>query len=220
VTLVKICGLTRGQDVDAAVALGAWAVGFVISESPRRLAPSLAAKLAARVPHGVLTVAVFTTEKPPLIAKIAARTGVRAVQLSAGAKGPNLAAVRAALSVAGVTEVALIAARDTRGIEKADFVLLDSRVVRSDGPVFGGTGRVLDWAGLAASRKRLPRPERLVLAGGLKPGNVRPAIRALRPLVVDVAGGVEASPGVKDHDKLSRFFAAVRTADAGAREED
>ena len=124
-TLVKICGLTRSQDVDTAVALGAWAIGFVITESPRRTAPSLVAKLAARVPPEVLSVAVFTIEKPFEIAKIVGRTGVRAVQLSAGTFGPNVAAVRAALSTAGLPRVALIVARDTRGAEKADFVLLE-----------------------------------------------------------------------------------------------
>ena len=217
-TLVKICGLTRSQDVDTAVAMGAWAIGFVITESPRRTAPSLVAKLAARVPPEVLSVAVFTTEKPFEIAKIVGRTGVRAVQLSAGTFGPNVAAMRAALSTAGLPRVALIVARDTRGAEKADFVLLDSRVIRHDSPVFGGTGQPLDWQGLAASRKRLPHPERLLLAGGLNPTNARMAIRALRPLAVDVSSGIEKSPGVKDAEKMKRLFAAVRSADADSDE--
>jgi len=218
VTLVKICGLTRAQDVDSAIAMGAWAIGFVITESPRQAAPSLVAKLAARVPPGVLSVAVFTVEKPFEMAKIVSRTGVRAVQLSAGAFGPNVAAVRAAFSTAGVPRVALIAARDTRGAEKADFVLLDSRVVRRDSPVFGGTGQPLDWQGLAASRNHLPRPERLVLAGGLNPTNARMAIRALRPLAVDLSSGIEKSPGVKDAEKMRRLFAAVRSADLDSEE--
>jgi phosphoribosylanthranilate isomerase len=213
-TLVKICGLTRAQDVDTAIEMGAWAVGFVITESPRQAVPGLVAKLAARVPPGVLSVAVFTIEKPFEIAKIVDRTGVRAVQLSAGTFGPNVAAVRAALSTAGMRRTALIVARDTRGAEKADFVLLDSRVIRRESPVFGGTGKPLDWKGLAASRNRLPRAERLLLAGGLDPANARMAIRALRPLAIDVSSGIEKSPGVKDFDKMRRLFAAVRSADA------
>jgi phosphoribosylanthranilate isomerase len=214
VTLVKICGLTRAQDVDAALAAGAWAIGFVITESPRQVPPSLVGKLAARVPPGVLSVGVFTIEKPFEIAKVVQRTGVRAIQLSAGTYGPNVAAVRAALSTAGVPRVALIVARDTRGAEKADFVLLDSRVIRRESPVFGGTGHPLDWRGLAASRSRLPQPERLLLAGGLNPTNARMAIRAVKPLAIDVSSGIEKSPGVKDLDKMYRLFAAVRSADA------
>jgi phosphoribosylanthranilate isomerase len=214
-TLVKLCGLTRGEDVDDAVAAGAWAVGFVVSESPRQVSHSLLGKLAARVPQGVLSVAVFTREKPFEIATIVDRSGVTAVQLSAGTYGPNVAAVRAAMSAAGVRQVALIAARDTRGAEKADFILLDSRVIRADSPVFGGSGRALDWKGIAHSRKRLPRPDRLVLSGGLNPGTVRPAIKALRPIAVDASSGLEKSPGVKDPEKIKRFFAAVRSADAG-----
>jgi phosphoribosylanthranilate isomerase len=213
-TLVKICGVTRAQDVDTVVALGAWAVGFVITESPRQVTPTAVAKLAARVPQGVLSVAVFTIEKPFEIARIVQRTGVTAVQLSAGTFGPNVAAVRAALSTADVRHVALIVARDTRGAEKADFVLLDSRVIRRDVPLFGGTGRPLDWQGLASARNRLPRPERLLLAGGLNPTNVRTAVRALRPLAVDVSSGIEKAAGVKDPEKLHRLFAAVRSADA------
>lgn len=213
-TLVKICGLTRAQDVDAAVAQGAWAVGFVITESPRQVKVSRVEKLAARLPTGVLSVAVVTTEKPFEIARIVESTGVAAVQLSAGAFGPNVAAVRAALSTAGAPRVALIVARDTRGVEKADFVLLDSRVIRRDSPVFGGTGHPLDWRGLAASRTRLPHPERLLLAGGINPTNARMAIRSLRPLAIDVSSGIEKSPGVKDLEKMTRLFSAVRSADA------
>jgi phosphoribosylanthranilate isomerase len=210
VTLVKVCGLRRSQDVDAAVGLGAWAVGFILTESPRKVTVAAAARLAARVGRGVLTVAVFTTERAGEIVAAVAETGVRAVQLSAGAHGPSVPAVRAAISAAGLPEPALIAARDARGLNEADFILYDTRHADAGYVQFGGTGRTLDWNAVAA----LPRRGRVVLAGGIGPENARVAIRRVAPLAIDVCSSVEVSPGVKDLDRLSALFATVRSADA------
>lgn len=219
-TLVKVCGLTREADVDAAVRSGAWAVGFILARSPRQVAPARAARLAARVPLGVLTIGVFTVEKANAVAESAVAAGLRGVQLSAGMRGPSVPAVRAALSTLGVTDMAVIAAPDTPGIAKADFALYDSRSRKKGATVFGGTGQTLDWDALARDLKHQRRTsqaaavDRVVLAGGLTPANVRKAVLAVHPLVVDVNSGVEKAPGEKDTLLLTRLFTTLRGADA------
>ena len=220
-TRVKVCGLTRVVDVQDAAKLGAWALGAVLSESPRRVTPQAAARLFALAPPDVLTVAVFTTESAAEVAAAAAIAGAGAVQLSAGVDGPSVVAVRAALHAAGISASVIIAAADTLDAGQADYVLLDSRLsgggsasaageaAASPGAVsvYGGTGQALDWRSIEA-----PTERPLVLAGGLTPANVGAAIATVRPFAVDVSGGVEQSPGVKDTHLLQRFFAAVRAA--------
>lgn len=204
-TSVKVCGLTRPEDVRLAAELGAWALGFVLAESPRHVVPARARELAAAAAD-TLTVAVVTTQSPAWIAGAVATSGVGAVQLSAGVDGPTVAAVRAAMGDAGV-EPLVIAAADTLDAESADFVLLDARAAGR----YGGTGRRLDWERLAAD-PATPR-KNLVLAGGLKPATVGAAIAALHPHAVDVSSGVEWVPGIKDAPRLRDFFRAVERAD-------
>jgi len=214
-THVKVCGLTREVDVRLAVALGAWACGFVLCASPRRGAPARAARLA-RLAGPALTVAVVTTESAAWIAAALADSALAAVQLSAGADGPTVAEVRAATGSRGLRPQ-ILAAADTPDADDADFALFDAR---SPG-VYGGSGMTLDWPTLAAdlaldADDTVSR--RLVLAGGLVPDNVGEAITALSPYAVDVSSGVEFAdaPGRKDPDLLERFFAAVaasRTAE-------
>jgi len=217
VTRVKVCGLTRDDDVRLAVELGAWALGFVLTESPRRVAAPRAAELVtaareggggpgARAPH---TVAVVTTESPAWIADALAESGADGVQLSAGADGPSVADVRAAAHSLRLRPL-VIAATDTQDARLADLVLLDARTAGA----YGGTGETLDWEALAADRETPSAG--LVLAGGLRPANVAEAIRALHPGTVDVSSGVEAAPGRKDHAALRDFFAAVVHADREA----
>ncbi|MBN2204757.1 MAG: phosphoribosylanthranilate isomerase [Thermoleophilia bacterium] len=203
-TRVKICGLTTKQDVCVAVRLGAWACGFVLSRSPRRVTLASAAEL---VPHTgrALAVAVVTTEDPEWIADAVAAGGFDAVQLSAGAEGPAVAAVQAAAQSRGLRPL-IIAADDTVGVRAADLYLLDARTPDT----YGGTGRTLDWGALAAEH---PPRERLVLAGGLHPANVDRAIALVRPHAVDVSGGVERAPGIKDPALLRSFFDAVARVD-------
>lgn len=206
-TLVKICGLTREADVKLAAEAGAWACGFVLSESPRSVSVWRAAELTP-LTGNALAVAVVTTESPEWIAAAVADGGFDAVQLSAGADGPGVEAVRAAAEARGLRPL-VIAAADAEGVEAADFVLLDAHGPDS----YGGTGHTLDWRALAAAQ--LPR-ERLVLAGGLRPSNVDGAIRLLRPLAVDVSSGVERAPGIKDPRLVRTFFGAVAGADHAA----
>ncbi|HUU32794.1 MAG TPA: phosphoribosylanthranilate isomerase [Vicinamibacterales bacterium] len=201
-TLVKVCGLTRERDVCRAVELGAAACGFVLSASPRQVTPERAGALSTET-AGILAVGVVTTEPAEWIAAAAAQAGLGAVQLSAGADGPTVAAVREAAGRHSLRPL-VIAAADTPDAAAADFLLFDAR----GSGVYGGTGDTLDWAALAA-----PPGARLVLAGGLTAGNVGEAIATLHPSMVDVCSGTEAAPGVKDEALLTGFFAAVAHAD-------
>ena len=204
-TGVKICGLTREEDVRCAAALGAVACGFILSASPRRVTAARARALAADAGEA-LTVAVVTTESAEWIALRLAESGLQGVQLSAGVDGPTVAEVRVAAARRGLRP-RIIAAADTPDASEADFTLLDTRTPGE----YGGTGRTLDWQALAVSK--LPPAGRLVLAGGLSPGNVEHAITTLHPSMVDVGSGAEAAPGVKDEELLRAFFAAVARAD-------
>jgi len=203
-THVKICGLTTARDVKHAATYGAWACGFVLTESPRRVSLAEAAALTPLCGES-LAVAVVTTEDPAWIAGAVAAGGFGAVQLSAGADGPSVAAVRAASLSLGVRPF-VIAAADTEDAGKADLVLLDARTPES----YGGTGRRLDWKALAAAA--LPR-QRLVLAGGLLPSNVDGAIKLVRPFAVDASSGIERTPGIKDLRLMRAFFGVVAGAD-------
>ena len=198
-TRVKICGLTTAHDVKLAAAYRTWACGFVLSESPRRVGVARAAELTPLCGRS-LAVAVVTTEEPVWIAGAVAAGGFGAVQLSAGADGPSVSAVRAAALSRGLRPL-VIAASDTEDAGEADLVLFDARTPEA----YGGTGRRLDWKALAAAK--LPR-ERLVLAGGLLPSNVDGAIKLVRPFAVDVSSGIERTPGIKDH-RLMRAFVGV-----------
>jgi phosphoribosylanthranilate isomerase len=206
VTRVKICGLRREGDVRFAAELGAHACGFVLSDSPRRVTPERARRLAGEA-GDALTVAVVTIETADWIASALERADLRAVQLCAGADGPSVGAVKAAAVRRGLSPL-VIAAADTAGASGAEMILRDARTPGA----YGGTGVTLDWEAAAGGA---PAAERLVLAGGLTPGNVPRAIAALHPSVVDVSGGVESAPGVKDHALLAAFFTAVDAADHG-----
>jgi phosphoribosylanthranilate isomerase len=234
-TRVKVCGLTRAEDVRLAAELGAWALGFVLTESPRRVDVARAGRLVAVArkagssavrgasadassPHAPpLAVGVVTTESPAWIAAALEAAGLDAVQLSAGADGPTVAEVLAAAQTPprGAPRPLVIAAADTPDASLADFTLLDARAPGA----YGGTGLTLDWDALEDELATLR--ERLVLAGGLTPANAAAAVRALHPAVVDVSSGVESIPGVKDAALLRAFFAAVDHADrddaAGAK---
>ena len=203
VTRVKICGLTRAGDVRLAADLGAWACGFVLTDSPRRVAPALAAELATAA-GAAMTVGVFTTESADEIAAALSIARLGAAQLSAGADGPSVAAVRSAALARGLRP-RIVAAADTPDAGAADYLLADGR---SPGR-YGGTGRPADWDAAAALEGDRP----LVLAGGLDHANVRAAIAHVHPFAVDVAGGVERAPGAKDPVLLAAFFAAAGGAD-------
>jgi phosphoribosylanthranilate isomerase len=194
---VKICGLTTAEAVHAAVEAGADAVGFVFAPSPRRIAPAAAAALAQSVPPGVLRVAVMRHPSPAEWQAVA--TEVRPDWLQTDAADLPGLEVPAGIGVLPVY-------RDTPALD-SDALAREDRALFETG--VSGTGAMpdLDRARQLAARTRL------VLAGGLNPGNVAAAIRAVRPWGVDVSSGVEASRGVKDPARIAAFVRAVRQAE-------
>jgi len=204
-TRIKICGLTREADVDAAVEAGADAVGFVLyPKSPRHVTVERAAALASRLPPFVTPVILFVNADAALIA--AALGAIPDVLLQFhGDETP--AACRAA------GRPFLRAARMAPGFDLLDFatqyphaqgLLLDAHV-----EAYGGGGKVFDWSLIPPN---VPRP--VVLSGGLHAGNVIDGIFQVRPSAVDVSSGVESAKGIKDAEAIRRFCEAVREADA------
>lgn len=207
---VKFCGLTRPADAREAVRLGARYVGVILASGPRLVGPEQARAVLADIPAGVGRVGVFGPLGPEAIADAAGRAGIDVVQLHGDPNAAAVAALRrcfagpvwAAVRIAG--DVVPPAAEELFAV--ADAVVLDARSDRG----LGGTGETLPWNRLA---ERLTQPRNagasLVLAGGLTPANVREAIEALAPDIVDVSSGVESAPGIKDHSLMGAFAGAA-----------
>jgi phosphoribosylanthranilate isomerase len=204
VTRVKICGITRQEDAELAVELGAWALGFILwPRSPRAADPAVAAGIALDLRRRVELVGVFVNAGLEEIARAAEALHLTHVQLH-GDEGPAFCGEVARRTGAKVIKAMRIAsASDFQNLARfhTDFHLLDTGRRGS----FGGTGETWDWA-LASKRARTVPA---ILSGGLTAENVAAGIAAVEPYAVDVASGVEASPGVKDPDKLAAFLAAV-----------
>ncbi|MDP3836259.1 MAG: phosphoribosylanthranilate isomerase [Hydrogenophaga sp.] len=214
-TRIKICGLTREADVDAAVRAGADAVGFVLYEqSPRHVSAERAGELTRRLPPFVMPVLLFVNASPEHIARGCAAVPQALLQfhgdetpadcLAAGR--PYLRAARIPTGPAGAGFDLLKYASDHLA---AQAILLDALV---EG--YGGGGQSFDWTAFPWSHPLLNASSRLVLSGGLTPANVIDGITRVRPWAVDVSSGVEAAKGIKDPDKMLAFVAAVRAADA------
>ncbi len=203
-TRVKVCGITRYEDAELAVELGAWAIGFILWPGSKRAAdPAVAAGISAALRRRVEPVGVFVNATLDEIAHAADAMALSHVQLH-GDEGPSFCAEVARRTGAKVIKAIRVAgAADFQDIERfhTDFHLLDTARHGS----FGGTGETWDWA-LAARRKRKAP---VILSGGLTAENVAAGIAAVGPYAVDVASGTEAAPGVKDPDKLAAFMAAA-----------
>lgn len=197
---IKICGLTRAGDAVAAAALGADAIGLNFWPGSRRFVrPEAARAIVAALPPLVTAVGVFVNQPEEEIRAVVAASGIQAIQLH-GDEPPALAARLPLPVVKALPADRLDAA--------ASFLSAGVRALLVDTPTsgHGGSGRTFDWSLLAG----LPPGVPFLLAGGLTPENVARAVRAVRPFAVDVASGVEESPGVKDPDRMSRFVLAVR----------
>jgi phosphoribosylanthranilate isomerase len=205
-TRVKICGITRAEDAALAAALGAAALGFnFYARSPRRIAPDAAVKIVHTLPPFITPVGIFADEENGgRILAIARQAGLRALQIH-GPRWPDLDKLRAHFPVIAGLRVGPDFKAASLGDLKADAFLLDG----FDPNQLGGTGKTFDWSVAREAARYGP----IILAGGLKPENVAGAIRAARPYAVDVASGVESSPGIKDAAKLHAFFAAVAEAE-------
>ncbi|GBE57522.1 N-(5'-phosphoribosyl)anthranilate isomerase [bacterium BMS3Abin01] len=204
---VKICGLTRPGDAALAVEQGAWALGVIFApESPRCLDLARAAEVLAPAPEAVERVGVFVNASVNEIEAAVAGCGLTVVQLH-GEEDNGLClqvgrrtgcAVIKALRVAGPGSLEHVVRFDT------DFILLDT--YRSGSR--GGTGETFDWE-LAALLPAEVRSSRIILSGGLTPGNLSEAITVVEPMAVDVSSGIEATPGMKSREKMELLFKAI-----------
>lgn len=212
-TRIKICGITRAQDLDAAVAAGVDAVGFVFyPRSPRLVSAIQARELAARLPPFVTAVGLFVNEEAAEVRRISSLAGLQLLQFHGDEPADFCAAFERPYIKAARVRPGLDLLKYVDDFKAARGILLDAFV---DG--YGGGGEVFDW-------KLIPNEvaARAVLSGGLHAGNVAAGIEALRkltmplvsPLGVDVSSGVEVAKGIKDAGLINEFVAAVRAVDA------
>jgi phosphoribosylanthranilate isomerase len=223
-TRIKLCGLSREEDVDTAIALEADAVGFVFyPPSPRLVSIDTAARLAKRLPPSITAVGLFVDAPRSTIEATIAAVGLGLVQFHGDETPADCAGYRVPfLKAARMTpELDLLAFADRYAAAAA--LLLDAH---SD--AYGGAGKVFDWSLVppafidSAHRFGAQAPQggvvprgapRVVLSGGLNARNVAGAIERLRPYAVDVSSGIEREKGVKDPQRMRDFVAAVRAAD-------
>jgi phosphoribosylanthranilate isomerase len=200
--LVKICGITRLEDAEAAAQAGAAAVGFVFwPGSPRYVDPFRARAIAARLPPFVTTVGVFVNQPTAYIAGVASLVRLGAVQLH-GDETPGAAE---ALPLPVIKAIRLGDA-GIAGWPARTTLLLDAH----DPVRRGGTGQTIDWSAAAA----VAAERRVLLAGGLTPDNVREAVMRVRPFGIDVSSGVESAPGIKDPQRIRALFESLRALGA------
>lgn len=204
-TRIKICGITRVEDAEAAAQCGADALGMVFyGQSPRHLSAQQAARLMLAVPPFVTTVGLFVNPAESEVREVLSRVALDLLQFHgeetpefcAQFKRPWLKAIRVRPGV----DLLQCAAR----YAGAQGLLLDAFI---DG-THGGTGATFDWGLIPHD---LPMP--VVLSGGLHAGNVAEAIRQVRPYAVDVSSGVEAGKGIKDADRIAAFMHKVKQTD-------
>ncbi len=222
-TWVKLCGMTNLEDALVAVEAGADAVGFVFYEkSPRNVTVETARGICAKLPNGVEKVGVFVNSDCEEIRGVVVNAGFTAVQLH-GKR--SLESVwrdpRAALDCVGVAKlVPVISAEELipkqtgiairrRTTEDPFAILIDAQV----NGFTGGTGTKFNWDATKGMIQALGLNLPIIVAGGLTPLNVSEAIDGFHPFGVDVASGVEASPGKKDPEKVRAFVRAVREYD-------
>ncbi|MBI5309438.1 MAG: phosphoribosylanthranilate isomerase [Actinobacteria bacterium] len=207
-TRVKICGLTRPQDAEQAVQLGAWALGMIMwRKSPRYCTPERAAEIAASHHRSAQIAGVFVDQPLDEVVELANGIGLTTVQLH-GDEGRRYCDEVARRTGAKVTKAFRVRDRsvltDLNKFHDVDYHLLDTYKAG----VPGGTGESFDWSFLRGRGEgRIP----LILSGGLTAENVASAIETVRPFAVDVASGVESEPGVKDAERMQAFFEAVRS---------
>jgi phosphoribosylanthranilate isomerase len=212
VTKIKFCGITTLDDAERAISAGAWAIGLIFwPRSPRRCRRDRAAEIAAAAKRRAEVAGVFVNATLDHVAQTADGVGLTMLQFH-GDEGPAYCAEAARRTGCQVIKAARVRGRaDVQALNPfhTDFHLLDSYAAG----VPGGTGETFSWE--IARTHRGPVP--VILSGGLTPDNVADAIAAVGPYAVDVASGVELSPGRKDPEKLSAFAAAVRaTVPVGA----
>ena len=214
---VKICGVTNEADANQAGLLGADAIGLNFYKgSPRYITPAQAESIMANLFPFVEPVGVFVSPDLQADLKVVSTLRLRTVQLHQADENSCLTFLANPLGVRLISAFSVSNKDDVQGINLflercyqhaktwPSAVLVDARVPGK----LGGTGKTLPWELLADYNRRVP----LILAGGLTPENVAEAIRIVRPYAVDVASGVESSPGHKDPEKMKRFIESAREA--------
>lgn len=204
-TKIKICGITNEDDALFAADCGADFLGFIfVPSSPRFIEPEKAGEIAARLRengNAPTLVGVFQDASADYIHEIRNVVFIDLVQLHGSESDDDIREIAIpAIKTFHVAE----ALPDTHGVPAAAWLLFDTY----DHLRAGGTGKRFEWSLLATYQRSKP----FFLSGGLNPDNVVAAISLVRPDAIDIASGVETSPGVKDHDKLARLFERVRRA--------
>jgi len=220
-TRIKICGLTRDEDVAAAVSAGADALGFVFyQKSPRFVSAARAAELVSKVPPYVSTVGLFVNATPQEIDAVTSIVPLAQLQFHGDETAQECARLA---STANRPFVRVFRVKpDTRGADLLEYeheyraasplfsgLLLDSFV-----DAYGGAGKVFDWS--LIPKEIAPR---VVLSGGLSVQNATDAVVRVRPYAVDISSGVEQQKGIKDAHKIAAFIQAVRVADTTTESE-
>ncbi len=202
---VKVCGITNLDDAEKAVELGAWAIGLIHHKgSPRAVKASVAIEIGAALRRDAEIVGVFVNPTLDYVVAAVENENLSMVQLSGNEGASFCLEVARRTGVKVIKAIHVSSAADIRQADSyrgTDYHLFDTGGRDS----WGGTGETFDWDLLANHHSGMP----FILAGGLNPENVTEAIRLTRPDAVDVASGVEKSPGIKDHGRMASFFQAA-----------
>lgn len=218
-TFIKICGTTNLVDALASLDAGADALGFIfVEESKRQIDIEAAKEIIAELPNGAEVFGVFVNEPATYVVEVARELRLTGVQLHGEESPQQVRSIRQETEDAPLKIIkaipASIAQQRTLGYfsggeELVDAIMVDSGSERKR----GGTGKPFDWMRSAESIIELQKRNKLIIAGGLDPGNVSTAVGLLRPWGVDAVTGLEREFGRKDHSKLRAFISAVRLVD-------
>jgi phosphoribosylanthranilate isomerase len=200
----KVCGVTNVEDANVCAAAGVDMIGLnFYSRSPRAIGPAAAREIVDSLPASVIAVGVFVDANPDVIRATAKAVGITVVQLHGETPPQECCGLAREFRVIRAFHTNGEFCPETATLFSDCDILLDA----AHPELRGGTGRTCDWS---VARATLPFARFLILSGGLNAQNVAAAVSAVRPNAVDVCSGVESAPGVKDHQAIKKFIAAVR----------
>lgn len=198
---IKICGMTRKEDVDYAASLGVDALGFILAESPRKIEVADAVELSADLPPFINRVAVVVNPNRELLDKIVESGVFDYIQFHGNEEVNMIQSV----PLKTIKAISISDSSDLKEIEKyspyADFLLFDTKI----GEQTGGTGKAFDWSLLAEFNLK----KKFILAGGLGPKNIELALETLDPPAVDINSRIEISPGIKEHKLMEEVVSKI-----------
>lgn len=199
---VKICGITRIQDAEGAIDLGAWALGFIFyKKSPRYIPPARAALIVKKFSKHINFVGVFVNDSSSIVMETIRTTGINIVQLH-GDESPEFCSSIDARVIKAIRPKLESDIDDLKYFKSAESFLIDAATPGQ----FGGTGKVSNW-----ELARLARSQgQIFLSGGLHSENIEQAIQVVQPYGVDISSGVEDAPGIKSTQKLKQLFGKIR----------